>query len=281
MARRAGLQSLLPARFLLQCSKNIDRAASISMQRAMPVASDLGAPPPLASMLESGRVALFLDFDGTLVELAPGPDEIAPLPDLGQRITTLANRLGEACAIISGRAITDIESHIGPLGVAAAGSHGADIRAKDGNPLGAGAQGLPQAIEAKLRSFATDQDLDYEHKPHGGALHYRRNPDHGPRAQAFAEGLAAEHGWAVQSGKCVVELVAPDTGKGSAVGTFMRVAPFKGARPIFIGDDLTDEAGFEACKQQGGAGVLVGEPRDTCADYRFENVAAVHQWLEL
>lgn len=247
----------------------------------MPSASDLGAPPPLASMLSSRRVALFLDFDGTLVELAPGPDNIEPPPDLARRVRALAARLDEACAIISGRAISDIETHVGSLGIAVAGSHGADIRAAGGEALGAGPQGLPQAIEAKLRAFAEEHDLDFEQKPHGGALHYRRNPDRGPKAQAFADTLAAEHGWAAQSGKCVVELVAQKSGKGSAVGTFMRVAPFKGAYPIFIGDDLTDEAGFAACKERGGAGILVGDLRDTSADYLLDSVAAVHHWLEL
>ncbi|MHA7818776.1 MAG: trehalose-phosphatase [Erythrobacter sp.] len=247
----------------------------------MPQASDLGAPPPLATMLSNGRVALFLDFDGTLVELAPGPEAIAPLPDLGARLATLAGRLGGACALVSGRAIADLESHVGPLPIAAAGSHGADIRCANGELLGEGAQGLPDAIEAKLRAFAKAEDLDYEHKPHGGALHYRRNPDHGPRAHAFAQELAAEHGWAAQSGKCVVELVASDANKGGAVGTLMGVTPFMGGRPVFIGDDLTDEAGFRACKELGGAGILVGERRDSCADHALSNVAAVHDWLEL
>lgn len=252
----------------------------------MELAQDPGAqtplaPPPLASMLSSGRVALFLDFDGTLVELAAGPDAIAPLPDLGARLATLSERLGGACALVSGRAISDIEKHTGPLRVAAAGSHGSDIRTAGGEALGEGARGLPEKIESRLRAFAAAEDLDYEHKPHGGALHYRRNPDHGPRAHAFAEALAAEHGWAAQSGKCVVELVAEGANKGGAVVAFMASAPFAGTTPFFFGDDLTDEAGFRACQELGGSGVLVGTRHETCADFALADVAAVHQWLEL
>lgn len=249
----------------------------------MPSATAPGAPPPLVSLIEAGKVALFLDFDGTLVELAPGPDAIRPLPDLGARLAALAARLGGACAIVSGRAIGDIEKHIGPLPIAAAGSHGSDIRAADGSALGsdAGPTGLPPEIEAQLRGYAAREDLDYEHKPHGGALHYRRNPEHGPRAHAFAQALAAEHGWAAQGGKFVVELVAKDANKGSAVAAFMARAPFAGARPLFLGDDLTDEAGFRACQEAGGAGIIVGERPETCADHALADVAAVHHWLEL
>ena len=252
----------------------------------MPSAPDPGvstppAPPPLASLLGDGRVALFLDFDGTLVELAPGPDAISPLADMGKRLELLSARLGGACAVVSGRAISDIERHIGALAIPAAGSHGSDIRFPDGARHGNSAQGLPAAIEASLRSFADEHDLDYEHKPHGGALHYRRNPEHGSKAVAFAQDLAQQHGWAAQSGKCVVELVANDANKGSAVETLMAVAPFAGAVPFFIGDDLTDEAGFRACQDAGGAGILVGDRQGSCAQYAITDVAGVHQWLEL
>lgn len=247
----------------------------------MPSATDPGAPPPLASLLSRGRVALFLDFDGTLVHLASGPDAIEPADDLAARIEALADRIERACAIISGRAIADIEAHIGPLTVAAAGSHGAHVRSADGEPLGDGPQGLPKIIEERLRAFAEAEALDYEHKPHGGALHYRSQPERGPKALAFAEALASEHDWAVQSGKCVVELVATGADKGTAVHTLMQVEPFTGAMPVFIGDDLTDEAGFKACRELGGTGILVGAPRETAAGYRLEDVTAVHNWLEL
>lgn len=241
----------------------------------------LGAPPPLASLLEKSDAALFLDFDGTLVELAGGPDLIEPRSDLAQRLRDLSLRLDGRLAIVSGRAIDDIERHIGALAIAVAGSHGSDIRGADGQALGTGPIGLPPAIEDQLRDFAAQERLDYEHKPHGGALHYRSNPDHGPKALAFAQQLAAAHDWAVQSGKCVVELVAKGANKGGAVIALMNTAPFAASRPFFLGDDLTDEAGFRACQSMGGAGVLIGDRLDTCAQYRLPNVSAVHSWLEL
>ena len=240
-----------------------------------------GAPPALASLSDGPGVALFLDFDGTLVELAEGPDAIAPREGLAALLTRVSERLEGRCAIVSGRAIRDIEKHLGPLSIAIAGSHGSDIRSADGDQLGEGAASLPETMEQALRAFAAEQGLDYEQKPHGGALHYRRNPSAGEGAHSFAQELAAEHGWVVQSGKCVVELVAGNGDKGSAVRAFMATGTFAGAVPYFVGDDLTDEAGFAACETLGGGGVLVGDIRETAARFHLPGVAAVHDWLEL
>ncbi|WP_185960326.1 trehalose-phosphatase [Erythrobacter insulae] len=251
------------------------------MPDMMKIGSVTGVPPTLGSLLSEGPVSLFLDFDGTLVELAPGPDAIEPKAGLADAIAELANRLDGRCAIVSGRGLDDIATHIGPLPVAGAGSHGSDIRNAAGQQLGEAARGLPAAIERQLKAYAAQNALNYEDKPHGGALHYRSNPDAGPAAHAFAESLAASHGWAAQSGKCVVEIVAKSANKGSAVETFLREVPFAGSRPFFVGDDLTDEAGFAACIQAGGAGILVGEIRETSAAYRLPDVNSVHEWLHL
>lgn len=241
----------------------------------------LGPPPALAALLDDGPVALFLDFDGTLVGLAPGPDAIRPRRDLGERLTALSERLGGRLAVVSGRGIVDIERHVGPLKVASAGSHGADIRRSDGSAMREGPRALPPEIEAGLRDYAARNNLHFENKPHGGALHYRAEPAAGPAADAFAGQLADEHGWSVQRGKCVVEIVPGDADKGGAVDAFMREGPFAGAHPFFIGDDLTDEAGFAACERHGGAGVLVGERAETCARYALNDVGDVHDWLGL
>ncbi|MEL7217650.1 MAG: trehalose-phosphatase [Pseudomonadota bacterium] len=241
----------------------------------------LRSPPTLSTLLDGVAIALFLDFDGTLVELAPGPDAIRPQADLSHNLQLLNQRLGGRCAIVSGRSIGDIESHIGPLSLAAAGSHGLDIRSADGTPIGSTPQGLPSVIERELQEFATEHGVDYEAKPHGGALHYRSNPARGVNADRFAESLALSHGWAVQKGKCVVELVPKEANKGSAVFTLMQTGAFAGARPFFIGDDLTDEAGFIASADLGGAGIVVGDRDSTQARFQLPDVSSVHEWLEL
>jgi len=240
-----------------------------------------GAPPALATLLAGQCLAMFLDFDGTLVELAECPDAITPMVDFADRCARFAERLEGRCALVSGRAIDDIEGHVGTLNVAVAGSHGSDIRSAGGAPLGDVASPLPAEIEAALRTFAAENDIDYEHKAHGGALHYRRNPIQGARTDAFARGLAQRHGWKAQSGKCVIEIVAGTNDKGSAVRTFMETDVFQGARPFFIGDDLTDEAGFAACNKLGGAGIIVGAREVTAAQYRLPDVSSVHNWLEI
>lgn len=242
---------------------------------------DPGHPPSLKDLLEEGPVALFLDFDGTLVELAPGPDDIEPVSGLARSLRELDRRLGHRCAVVSGRGLSDIEKHIGPLPLAGAGSHGSDMRRRDGSALGDAAKGLPAAIEQSLRAYAADNGINYEEKPHGGALHYRSNPDAGPEAESFAKDLAEQHGWAAQSGKCVIEIVAKSANKGAAVHAFMGEAPFAGSRPFFIGDDLTDEAGFGACAAHGGAGIIVGMREQTTARHILADVRAVHEWLEL
>ena len=222
----------------------------------------------------------FLDFDGTLVEIAPTPGAIKPEPDLADKLAALAIRLKGRCAIVSGRAISDIESYVGPLPIAAAGSHGSDIRSADGQSLVKPAAQLPRSIETELRSFAEAQDLQFEKKPHGGALHFRNDPSKGPDAYVFAKALADAQGWAVQSGKCVVEIVARTASKGEAVRVLMESTPFAGATPVFIGDDLTDEAGFAACHELDGFGVLVGAREESAARYGLRDVMQVHKWLE-
>lgn len=241
----------------------------------------LASPPSLEGLLQGGPVAVFMDFDGTLVEIAPGPDAITPLPDLAVRLANLDQRMGGRAALVSGRALSDIEKHIGPVPIAGAGSHGSDIRLRDGSAVGEAPSGFPVSIRTALTQFASDNGLDYEDKPHGGALHYRASPEKGEEAEAFARQIAEQHGWKAQSGKCVVELVKGDADKGSAVRALMQQQPFAGSVPIFVGDDLTDEAGFAACQQLGGFGILVGERASTQAGYKLADVASVHHWLDL
>lgn len=239
------------------------------------------APPSLAELLAGGPVALFLDFDGTLVAIAASPDAIEVPERLTARIEHLAERLQGRLALVSGRALKDLEAHLGPLGVARAGSHGADRRWSDGSILGRAPRGLGAGTIAQVETYARDHGLMFETKAHGCALHYRAHPEAGTSAEAFMRAIAARESLAIKTGKCVVELVHDGTDKGGAVRAFMVQPPFAGARPVFVGDDVTDEDGFAACRQLGGFGVLVGEARDTAAQFRLSDVDAVHNWLEL
>lgn len=242
----------------------------------------LPVPPSLPSWAGASRPSLFLDFDGTLVDIASEPDAIEPRPDLVAGLERLASQLGGALAIVSGRGISDVESHIGKLPVAAAGSHGADIRLANGSVAGDDPpKSMPTAMVCALRAYADENGLSFEQKPHGGALHYRSVPDQADAAKGFAAQLARDHGWTLQHGKCVVELVAGQSDKGKAVTVLMETAPFAGTKPMFVGDDLTDEKGFASCEAFGGGGILVGDRMPTGAHYRLPDVASVHRWLGL
>ena len=236
-------------------------------------------PPPPAGLLEGA--ALFLDFDGTLVELAETPDAIRVPPALGSLLDRLHARLDGRLAIVSGRALADLERHLPRGDVACAGSHGLELRLAGGArlPLAAPA-GLEEARAGIARFAAGRAGLIVEDKPLGIALHYRRAPHEEERVRALMAELAERHGLILQSGKMVAELRPPGADKGDALKALMREPSFAGARPFFVGDDLTDEHAFAAAAGLGGAGILVGPARPTAAHYRLASVAAVAAWLE-
>jgi trehalose 6-phosphate phosphatase len=234
------------------------------------------APPP--SLLDGA--ALFLDFDGTLVELAEAPDAIAVPGGLHPLLGRLADRLDGRLAIVSGRAIGDLDRHLSLPGIALSGSHGLELRLADGRVSAAASpDGLAAARTAIADFAAAVPGLLVEEKPASIALHYRRVPDMAERVLAFMAALAAAAGLAVQQGKMVAELRPMGATKGDAVRMLMAEPRFAGARPVFVGDDLTDEDAFAAAAGMKGAGVLVGPSRPSAASWRLDDVAAVARWL--
>lgn len=236
------------------------------------------APPP-ADLLQDA--ALFLDFDGTLVELAETPDAIVVRDALPELLQRLSRRLEGRLAIVSGRAVGDLERHIACGEIAVSGSHGVELRlAGVATPVLAATVDLDH-MRAAVERFAGDvPGLIVEEKPAGIAVHYRQAPDEADNVERFMSDLAVQSGMALQRGKMVAELRPQGVDKGAAVRALMAEAPFAAARPIFIGDDVTDEHGFEAVAAMGGAGILVGPQRETAAAYRLEDVNAVAAWLE-
>lgn len=235
-------------------------------------------PTPPSALLDDA--ALFLDFDGTLVELAETPDSIQVATELGPMLRRLRRRLDGRLAIVSGRSLADLERHVPLSGIAFSGSHGLELQLADGTRLPLSAPiGLDDVREQVERFAADSGGLIVEEKPAGIALHYRTAPDQADRAEAFMAALAKKRGFSVQKGNMVVELRPDGATKGDALKAFMSEPEFADARPVFVGDDLTDEHAFAAAALLGGAGVLVGAPRDTEALYRLDSVAAVADWL--
>lgn len=236
------------------------------------------APPPQALLADA---ALFLDFDGTLVELAETPEAIHVPQSLPRLLGRLRDRLGGRVAVVSGRSVANLEGHLPLNGIPISGSHGLELRLRDGTLVPLHAPSTLKEVRAAVREFADKNNgLLVEEKPAGVALHYRQTPALEGPAICFIENLAGEAGLVVQRGNMVIEVRPHGADKGDAVRALMKEEPFTGAFPLFIGDDLTDEHAFAAVAAMGGAGILVGPQRETAARYGLPSVAAVAEWLE-
>lgn len=221
--------------------------------------------------------ALFLDFDGTLVELAARPDAVVIAPDLTRNLRMLSDSLNGALAIVSGRPIATIDHYLGPH-FDVAGLHGAERRI--GGVMrpdqAADRAGQRRALDV-LRRLARDEPrLVIEDKTLSVALHWRLVPALEAHALSGADRAlaAAGPGYRIQYGHAVAEIVPAHVGKGGAIDEFLTLAPYAGRRPVFFGDDLTDEAGFAAVNRHGGVSVKIGEG-PTAAGARLATPAAL------
>ncbi|NGP52653.1 trehalose-phosphatase [Thioalkalivibrio sp. XN8] len=230
------------------------------------------------------RWALFLDVDGTLVDIERHPDEVRAEPELRRSLATTARALDGALALVSGRSIASIDRIFAPLCLPAAGLHGLERRDADGRVhYPAGYADRIAAARAELVGFVQSAPgLLLEDKGAALALHYRNAPALAAeceRHMALAE-QAAGTDFHVQRGKMVLELKPSGQDKGTAILAFLEEAPFAGRRPVFVGDDLTDEDGFRAVNARAGLSIRVGPPRDgSAAHIVATDVAAVRDWL--
>ena len=235
------------------------------------------SPPPL-SILDGA--ALFLDFDGTLVDLADTPDAVVVDSALADLIARLFLRLDGRIAIVSGRPVDEIRALFGPQQLTISGSHGLEIALADGTRHDAERPAALDRIVEEMTAFAADKSgLLVETKPLGAALHYRRAPDYAGDSMMLATRLADETGLHLQTGKMMIEIRVPGADKGTALDRLMAMTAMAAHRPVFLGDDDTDEPAMIAAAAQGGCGILIGEPRDTAAAWRLPSVAATRDWL--
>jgi trehalose 6-phosphate phosphatase len=239
----------------------------------------VGLPAPKPLRLKGA--ALFLDLDGTLAPIAARPQDVRP----DSRRTSLLERLNRALdgrlAVVSGRTLADVDRILEGRVRAVAAVHGLVCRSVDDVICeSAPHPALARAAE-DLREFAhRDSGLIVEDKGLSVALHYRLARPQAQAARQYAQALAAETGLWLQHGDMVEELRTPGPTKGDSVAAFLKTPPFEGAWPVFVGDDATDEHGFEAVYALGGAGVLVGPPRPTAARFRLLGVEEALAWLE-
>lgn len=209
------------------------------------------------------KTALFLDLDGTLLEIAATPELVVVPPALPAVLAHLHHQLEGAIAIVSGRPLGQIDQLLIPFRAAAGGEHGVSLRFPDGTleemPIGIA---VPEAWrEALAAAVVRWPGVRVETKPHGVAVHYRLAPEREPEVWQLVRALVApDHPWfRLIPAREAVEIGLRAASKGHAVERLMGHAPFHGRKPIFIGDDFTDEAGMSMARRFGGLGLRVAE----------------------
>ena len=235
-------------------------------------------PPPL-----DPHSALFLDLDGTLLEIAPRPELVKAPEGIAELLTRLAQQRGGALAVISGRRIDDFDRHLHPWRGAAAGVHGAERRDAEGRIVTSGdtledrrAAAALERLRPALRALEERLPaIRVEDKVSTLAVHYRQAAEKEREVRAAVESLLRQETAALRliDGKMVLELKPIHHDKGRAIAAFMAEEPFRGRVPVFVGDDTTDEDGFAEVNRRGGVSVRVGaENPATAAAFTLPSV---------
>ena len=256
------------------CARKVNSSASTA-----PTPHSGGTEPPAHP--GGAAWALFLDFDGTLIELAATPDAVVVPPGLREVLAACADAFDGAVAIVSGRPISTLDALLDPLRLPAAGLHGLELRLPDGTVeetahRTAGLAGLRARFHSLVRE---DARLVVEDKGSSVALHFRRAPERERELRELVAGAATPRdGYQVMHGKKVLEIRPTGVDKGTAIDRLLGAPPFAGRRPVFAGDDITDEDGFAAVNGCGGISIKVGTG-ETRAAYRVPDVTALRGWL--
>jgi trehalose 6-phosphate phosphatase len=242
-------------------------------------------PPPL-----DRQNALFIDVDGTLLEIAPTPELVKVPPELAPLLARLAGQRAGALALVSGRRIADLDRLFQPWRGPVAGVHGAERRAADGRIVAGDDTPADQAAAAALGRLrpALQEIADrapgvrLEDKGRTLAVHYRQAPEKAGEIRERIDRLLREEAERLRliAGKMVFELQPRHLGKDGAIAAFMAEPPFRGRVPVFVGDDTTDEDGFAEVNRRGGVSIRVGPAgAATAAVCTLPSVRAVLLWL--
>ncbi|UWR35488.1 trehalose-phosphatase (plasmid) [Sulfitobacter sp. W027] len=235
----------------------------------------------LPPVIPARRHAFFVDLDGTLAPIVDNPED-ARLPEQTRDLLArLVKATDGAVAVISGRALADVDRILGALHLPVSGSHGLEFRlsaAREDAPMQSA--GVPTAVIDRVEEFAVLHGVTSERKPGAIALHYRKAPDQGDACRAFVDTLVGEDP-SLRSlhGKMVSEVALKGVDKGGAVERFMAAPAFAERSPVMVGDDVTDEDGFRAAQAMGGFGIKIGQG-PTEAQHRIADVAGFADWLE-
>ena len=234
----------------------------------------------LSDAFSRHEVALFLDLDGTLVDIAERPWDVRVPQELRASLAELHARNGGALALISGRRLAELDELLRPLRLPSAGVHGHERRDARGQVQPVARSTALDPARALLEKSA-ERDILVEDKLGTLVLHYRTSPELEARCRELAQQAAvlAGTGWRVEHGKMYYEVRPAGTGKDGAVAAFLDEIPFAGRLPAFFGDDRTDEDAFQFVNACGGWSVFVGPPGVTHARHRLDDPRAVIGYL--
>lgn len=237
----------------------------------------------IAATHDEREWAVFLDVDGTILEIAETPQEVCVPETLKRLLNELCMRLDGALALVGGRNVADLDRLFHPLRFCAAGVHGCERRESSGCVTRAqiDERSLDHAREQLLQFVLKFPELLLEDKGSALALHFRRTPRLRSLVYATVTQVVAALGpqFTVQPGKCVLEIRPGACSRGGAINDFMHEAPFHGRTPVFIGNDFADEDGFAYVNRCGGVSIRVGRPIATFATYWLQDVGETAAWL--
>ena len=226
-----------------------------------------------------GHAALYLDFDGTLAEFAPTPEQVVIDESLPVLLAALAAALDGALAILTGRQLASIDALVAPVILTGAGLHGAELRPRPGITIFRGEPAAVAMLVRQLRArFGDDPRLLIEDKEFAVALHFRRAPHRAAECRKAMREYAPASLFDVIAGSEVIEARPRGADKGEALRSLAKLEPFAGRLQVYVGDDQTDEDGIIAAQDLGGFGIKIG-CGESAARYRLPDVPAVHRWL--
>jgi trehalose 6-phosphate phosphatase len=232
---------------------------------------------------EPGNVALFLDLDGTVLDITAVPTDVSAPAGLSATLYQLQQTLGGAVAILTGRKIEEVDRLLAPTRLIAAGVHGAEVRLEPEGAIKAISASVPAPLVMAVERLAQSiPGVFVEHKGVAIAVHYRLVPAMEPVLEAELRGLLDAHTnrLVLSRGRRVLELTPQTSSKATALERLMQEPPFRGRRPVMIGDDQPDEAALDIAVSLGGMGLKVAGEHFQGGGTYFTGPAQVRRWLE-